>query len=134
MRRQFSLGFSSRSHVPLCSRSHAPHEPMVRVVEQMTEGKKSVLEVGPGKKPFSKATEFVDWRSFKELEGKPVHGHSLVFRTALGDWAFRQRRSRSQCCSKAAGELYPPTGPFGASLSVTVERKRSHKHSAAASL
>jgi len=66
-----------------------PHEPMVRVVEQMTEGKKSVLEVGPGKKPFSKATEFVDWRSFKELEGKPVHALNInQDRLPLADKSF----------------------------------------------
>ncbi|HEY2415494.1 MAG TPA: methyltransferase domain-containing protein [Pirellulaceae bacterium] len=55
----------------------APYEPMVRAVEQMVAEKRSVLEVGPGKKPFSKATEFVDWRSFKELEGKPVHALNI---------------------------------------------------------
>jgi hypothetical protein len=54
-----------------------PFEPMMRVVEQMTAEKRSVLEVGPGSKPFSKATEFVDWRSFKELEGKPVHALNI---------------------------------------------------------
>ncbi len=62
---------------PIRQHHWAPFEPMVRVVEQMVEGQRSVLEVGPGKKPFSKATEFVDWRSFKELEGKPVHALNI---------------------------------------------------------
>jgi hypothetical protein len=55
----------------------APYEPMVRVVERMTAGKKRVLEIGPGKKPFTNATEYVDWKAWPQLAGKPVHALNI---------------------------------------------------------
>src|SRR4051812_47653316 len=69
---------ASEKAAPSINKHHwGPYEPMVRLVEQMAAGKQRVLEVGPGKKPFSKATEFVDWRSFPELAGKPVHALNI---------------------------------------------------------
>src|SRR3954466_11822044 len=55
----------------------APYEPMVQAVEQLVAPAQSVLEIGPGQKPFSQATEFVDWRAFPELKGKPVHALNI---------------------------------------------------------
>jgi Methyltransferase domain len=55
----------------------APFEPMVKTVEEIVAAKPKVLEVGPGQKPFSRATEFVDWREFPELKGKPVHALNI---------------------------------------------------------
>src|SRR5262245_24227504 len=51
----------------------APYEPMVRVVEQMTAGQGRVLEIGPGPRPFTHSTEYVDWQAWPQLAGKPVH-------------------------------------------------------------
>ena len=55
----------------------APFEPMVKVVEQLAASQRSVLEIGPGQKPFPAATEYVDWREFDELKGKPVHALNI---------------------------------------------------------
>jgi len=96
----------SAANVPASIRTHhwAPYQPMVRVVEEMTEGYSSVLEVGPGRKPFSKATEFVDWRSFKELDGKPVHALNInQDMLPLGDKSFE-----FVYCRHTLEDLYNP--------------------------
>ena len=55
----------------------APFEPMVKKVEELAASKSTVLEIGPGQKPFARATEFVDWREFPELKGKRVHALNI---------------------------------------------------------
>jgi hypothetical protein len=51
----------------------APFQPMVLAVESLAAEKKTVLEIGPGPLPFSKATAFVDWQAWPVLAGRPVH-------------------------------------------------------------
>jgi hypothetical protein len=55
----------------------APYEPMVKLVESMVASKEKILEVGPGQKPFSAATEYVDWQTWPNLQGKMVHALNI---------------------------------------------------------
>ncbi len=40
--------------------AYDPFEPILKIVEQLASDKKLVVEVGPGHRPFSKATESID--------------------------------------------------------------------------
>jgi hypothetical protein len=67
----------------------APYQPMVDAVAALVATKKSILEIGPGQKPFPAATEFVDWQAWPELQGKPVHTLNInQDRLPLADKSF----------------------------------------------
>ena len=74
---------------PIRQRHWAPFQPMVDVVAKIASDKQSVLEVGPGHIPFGPATEFVDWREWPQLAGRPVHALNInQDRLPLADKSF----------------------------------------------
>jgi hypothetical protein len=79
------------SDQPGAIRQHhwAPYPPMVRVVEELAASKARVLEIGPGQKPLSAATHFVDWQAWPELAGKPCETLDInQQRLPFGDQQF----------------------------------------------
>jgi hypothetical protein len=93
------------TEVPTIRQHHwAPFQPMMEVVERSALGKKNVLEVGPGHIPFGPATEFVDWRTWPQLEGKRVHALNInQDRLPLGDKSFEY-----VYCRHTVEDLYNP--------------------------
>jgi hypothetical protein len=46
---------------------------MVQAVETLAATKATVLEIGPGQTPFARASVFVDWQAWPNLEGRSMH-------------------------------------------------------------
>jgi hypothetical protein len=50
-----------------------PYQPMLSVAEGLAYKGRTVLEIGPGPKPFLPATAFVDWQTWPQLAGRNLH-------------------------------------------------------------
>lgn len=51
----------------------APEPVILEIVKQQAKTAKTVVEIGPGQRPFELATEFIDWCPHQSLVGSKVH-------------------------------------------------------------
>ncbi len=51
----------------------SPYPAIQQVVQSLASQQKLIVEIGPGRQPFSLATEFVDWQNSSILANQTVH-------------------------------------------------------------